>query len=247
MRSILISLCLLVLAISAQAQERVVRLQSGGAVWRVLANQGCTTAQIASLWPLVVADSGLDPRNERLFPVGTPIAIKRDCDGQPLGESVLRFENEDLKKRLAELTAQLGDSKAEATRLQGEVNRLTGELADAGNLSATQALGIPILTLAVGLVAGKFFSRPKRSPALAPGTRVSPPQVVVDRHGDSAVYDRHEDPGSLKVWYTCPESDCGAKIPFPENCERHDREWHSERSRTQWAFPQERAPDSPSL
>jgi hypothetical protein len=107
-------ICLLALAATAGAEEKVVPLARGMRVWRILEGEGCSAKQIDVLWPLVVKDSGLDPKDERRFPVGRLILVKRNCDGQLReGDKTLRAKVDSIKRELDEAKGTLENLRKE--------------------------------------------------------------------------------------------------------------------------------------
>lgn len=127
---ILASLVLFVFAIlgfspTASAQEKIVALEKGSTVWQVLNNAGCSDEQIANVWRMVVADSGLDPKNDKSFAVGTPVVLRRDCQGNPLSNAALEAltaENNNLRdineKFVADIKAMQAKSSAQEAHLK---------------------------------------------------------------------------------------------------------------------------------
>jgi hypothetical protein len=120
-----VSLVLFVIALgvssSASAQEKVVVLEKGSTVWQVLNNAGCTDDQIASVWRIVVADSGLDPKNDKFFAIGTPIVVRRDCQGNPLANAALEAltaEKDALISTVAGLRTELETARTEVGVLE---------------------------------------------------------------------------------------------------------------------------------
>ncbi len=79
--------------IPAAAQEKVVPLKNGRTVWGILRkDEGCSAKETVPLWPHVMEDSGLRPRDHRHLRDDTPIIIKRYCNGQ------LRQDDKGLKQ-----------------------------------------------------------------------------------------------------------------------------------------------------
>jgi hypothetical protein len=205
------------------AQEKIVLLREGGTVWDILVDQGCSQRQVAVLWPLVVKDSGLDPANDRDFPAGSLIAIRRDCDGQSLDTtySDLRTENLELKERLGFLQKQLQEAREEIDVLL--------------NASASQAQdGLAISLLAaflIGGLGGALFLKKFQKRELPPADDF-PKQVPVEHNGQVMVFNRVEDPSRCKVFYQCPV--CQNAVALPEKCEKHLREQHATDGKVDW-------------
>ena len=127
---ILASLVLFVLvslgiSTSVEAQEKIVALEKGSTVWEVMREAGCSDLEIARVWRMAVADSGLDPKNDKSFAVGTPIVLRRDCQGNPLSNAALEAltaENNNLRdineKFVADIKAMQAASTAQEARLK---------------------------------------------------------------------------------------------------------------------------------
>lgn len=184
MKSWLISLLFLSLAFNAQAQEQVVRLQKGGTVWSVLKDQGCTSRQIVILWPVVVRDSALDPRNVKTFRPETPIVLKRRCDGQLFRDLAFLAESNELKKTIASLADQLEKNKAQARGLEVKLKELEERLEDF--YSGSKLFFVSGLTFLVGLLIGSFLPWIRKN-FLNPGLEISEtplkfPRQVIEEH-----------------------------------------------------------------
>lgn len=245
MKSWLISLLFLSLAFNAQAQEQVVRLQKGGTVWSILKDQGCTLGQIASLWPVVVRDSALHPRNVKTFRPETPIVLKRGCDGQLFRDLALLAENKKIKEAVASLSDQLEKNKAQGRDLGIKLKELEERLGDL--YSGSRLFAVSGSTFLTGLLIGSFlpwirknFLNTKLETAETP--LEFPRQVVEEHWGKKVVLLRREDPSICKVGYECPF--CKFWISRPKNCKKHLRERHQNEGRFEWVFS-ERVADSP--
>ena len=232
--------------VAAEAQERVIPLRKGGTIWSILQNEGCAHNQIAVLWPLVVKDSGLDPQNERTFPVGTLIFLKRRCDGQPSEISILRARNEELKKTSDSLTEQLNRADARVGDLAKRVGELEQKIASIQKsppgiswLNSFFFLFGGALTAVIGFL---FLSRNGSSFRSVRGQDeddlVFPSKVVEEHNGEAVVFERHYDRITHRIGMRCPFC---RQLVESVNVREHLRREH----RTEGVFTWEVNPDLP--
>ncbi len=251
-RLVCILLFLLGLATTANAQEKVVTLEKGMTVWHILKNEGCQTKEIAVLWPLVVKDSGLNPDNDRTFPVGQLIAIKRGCDGQPLENLQTKSLATELAQAKKTLDSLRDDADLTIEGLQKENRALREKLAQSAGSSSRNWIAVPgVLFLLLIFMVFRSQSQKRQINKMKTdaekteaefkemeayihkmATNVQFPQKIeVEHWGKYYTIELEVRPGSQQIGYPCPFCNDHDLIFRPDNVESHFRRVHPEEGR----------------
>ncbi len=243
MKKILVFVAFIGLAGDAFAHEQVVRLKRGATVSGILEQQGCSRRQVAQIWRLVMADSGLNPAEHRRLSVGKPISVERDCNGNPMKSTAvetLLVEKKGLEKRVSGLNKDLVEMTSERDSLRSKLTQLA-QLPQVENKVASQNSYRPrslwfllsLLLVGAGGFAIWLFYKPepvKQAP-LPIDTRELrlPSEVVIQHWGSEHIFYRKEDPEHCKVGYECPH--CRVWLSAPRTCEQHMRSKHADTGR----------------
>lgn len=258
----LLGVILLCIATTAQAEERVVPLK-GTTVWRILEHQGCSTNQISTLWPTVLADSGYNPKEEKNLPKSARILIKRNCDGQ-LDDTVnLLAENNKLKATNSSLAVAI-------EKLEKTVKELSNQILDLNNRPVSQTnvwrwkVSTAVLFVLCLILSYCYFmtrrslirlarKKQEKSAVVAPvktleqlasieGAVLWPKTRVVNHNGKDFIFNRVDDTSQHEHYYLCPEPKCSARLSNNQaNLREHLLKQHANSAKLLWQETEEDA------